>query len=141
MDSHLRLGRIAHQIDAGHQEQLLGADEYQPDETHRRHLRQLLKTGYRGLPQLWAGRLADQKAAVAVDEHHGDDTQQDADQNGSDRVPDDLAGELVQPDPQRGEHDADQRRGVLGEHRAGGRIGRLQHMGEEISVVFLCLTA
>ena len=49
-DSHLRLGGVAHQVDAGDQEQLLGADEHQPDETHLRHLRQLLETGYRGLP-------------------------------------------------------------------------------------------
>ena len=38
---HPGLDRIAHQVDTGHQKELLGPDEHQPDESHRAHFRQL----------------------------------------------------------------------------------------------------
>ena len=39
------------------------------------------------------------------------------------RVPVRLPGQLMQAEPERGQHQADQRRGVLGEHGLHGRVG------------------
>jgi hypothetical protein len=45
----------------------------------------------------------------------------------------------VQPDTAKGDDDADECRGVLGEHRARGRIRRLQRVREQVTIETVCL--
>ena len=48
--------------------------------------------------------------------------EQHADEQRADGVVDGGAGELVQPDAEEGEHEPDERRGILGEDGAQGRV-------------------
>ena len=94
-----------------------------------RHLEHPVDLGVVG--QLAADALADRRRRGLADEHllgvpaeqvghHG---QQHADRDRGPGVPERLPGQLVQPEPERGQHEADQRGGVLGEHRLHGRVG------------------
>ena len=74
--------------------------------------------------------LAEQEPPVAVDQHDRDDRQQHADQDRAERVADGVAGQLVQEQAEEGDHQADERGGVLGEDRTQRRVRGAEHVLE-----------
>ena len=59
---------VAGEIHACDEEKLFGANEFQPEVPHRRHVRQLLNSRYDRLPQVCRAGFAGQESAVAVDQ-------------------------------------------------------------------------
>ena len=118
------LGGVARQVDGGHQEDLLRADPLEVQVGHALDLG-VPEQGGEGLASdVGRHRLPREEVAVAVDEEDRDDPEEDAHEDRADGVPHRVAGQLVQQDAQRGEHDADERRAVLGDDGAQGGVGR-----------------
>ena len=76
----------------------------------------------------------DEEPPVAVDEHDRHHAEQHADEDRADRVGRRRAGRLVQPDPGERDGDADERRRVLEEHGAHGRVAGRQDVLEQVLV-------
>ena len=85
--------------------------------------------------------FADQRTLVLLAERVGHDHEEQADQDRREPVPEPLAGDVVQRDADRGEDDADQRRGVLEGHRLRGGVGGDLEVLEEPAPLVLGLAA
>jgi hypothetical protein len=68
------------------------------------------------------GGLTDEQLAVVPSQDEGDDGEQHADRDGRPAVPVGVAGQVVQPDADSGEDDADQRGAVLGQDGLDRRV-------------------
>lgn len=110
-------GRCPH-IDGGDQEDLVGADPLHVQEADPLDLVPAEQGPQCAVARERSDRLTGEEVHVASDEEQRDAAEQQADADRSDRVLGGVAGQLVQPDAERRDDDADEGREVFGKHRA-----------------------
>jgi 2-dehydropantoate 2-reductase len=127
-----RLGIVTGKIHVANHEHHPRADHFQPQVRHPGDLRGVEQGPDGGRPDARVGLLADQVPPVAVDQDDRDDAEQHADKDRAHGVRHGRPGQLVQAQRGRRQDDADQRGGVLGEHRPQRGIRGVQHVFDEV---------
>lgn len=115
-------GGVADQVDGGDQEDPVGADPLHVQVADPGDLGVLEQRAQCDIAGERGDGLSGQEVHVAPDQEERDRAEQDADQDRSDRVPERVAGDLVEQDADERDRQAHQGGEVLGEDRAQHRV-------------------
>jgi hypothetical protein len=115
---------VAREVDRGDDEDATGADVFDVEVGDLRDRRVGEQALQRRGAQIGIDRGADEKAPVLPDQEDRDDGEQHSDEDRSHGIRRRGSRELVRQDAGEGDHETDERRGILEEDRAQRRVGR-----------------